>query len=154
MSRPALVLGVACLLAFLSACRAAERPYAPTWESLQKHGNPEWFRDAKFGIYFHWGVYSVPAYGNEWYSRNMYRKGSGANKHHVEKYGPVSKFGYKDFIPSFTAEDVRFTSRGKVLYAVLLGWPGEEAAIKTLARSCPLVGGTVSAASPASMPLS
>jgi len=78
--------------------------YQPTWESLKTHQDPEWFDDAKFGIYFHWGVYSVPAFGNEWYSRNMYRPGSRENKHHIEKWGPLDKFGYKDFIPMFKAE--------------------------------------------------
>jgi len=99
-------LGVVCLLLLLPVCETAtgESPYAPTWESLKKHPAPEWFRDAKFGIYFHWGVYSVPAHGNEWYSRNMYIPGRKEHKHHVETYGPVSTFGYKDFIPRFTAE--------------------------------------------------
>ena len=81
-----------------------EKEYKPTWESLTKHLDPSWFDDAKFGIYFHWGVYSVPAYGNEWYSRNMYRKDSRENKYHLKKYGPLSQFGYKDFIPMFKAE--------------------------------------------------
>ena len=50
-------------------------PYEADWESLKKHDEaPEWFRDAKFGIYFHWGVYSVPAYGSEWYPRHMHMK--------------------------------------------------------------------------------
>jgi alpha-L-fucosidase len=83
---------------------AAAGAYQPTWESLTKHPDPEWFDEAKFGIYFHWGVYSVPAYGTEWYSRNMYQKGSRENRHHLATYGPLSKFGYKDFIPMFTAE--------------------------------------------------
>lgn len=58
----------------------------------------------KFGIFIHWGVYSVPAFGNEWYPRNMYVKGSKENLHHIEKYGTLDKFGYKDFIPQFKAE--------------------------------------------------
>src|SRR5215475_5202461 len=48
-------------------------PYRPDWESLQKYEVPDWYKDAKFGIFIHWGVYSVPAFGNEWYPRNMYR---------------------------------------------------------------------------------
>jgi alpha-L-fucosidase len=83
---------------------AAPDKYQATWESLKTHQEPEWLDDAKFGIYFHWGVYSVPAFGNEWYSRNMYRPGSRENKHHIEKWGPLEKFGYKDFIPMFKAE--------------------------------------------------
>ena len=80
------------------------KAYQPRWESLIQHPTPDWFRDAKFGIYFHWGVYSVPAYGNEWYPRNMYREETDIYKHHRETYGPQDKFGYKDFIPMFTAE--------------------------------------------------
>ncbi len=78
--------------------------YTPTWESLQQHSNPQWFDDAKFGIYFHWGPYSVPAFDNEWYARNMYIKGEAAYEHHIATYGALSEFGYKDFIPMFTAE--------------------------------------------------
>ena len=80
------------------------RPYQPSWSSLQAHPNPAWFDDAKFGIYFHWGPYSVPAFDNEWYSRNMYIPGHVAHAHHVATYGPVDQFGYKDFIPLFTGE--------------------------------------------------
>jgi alpha-L-fucosidase len=82
----------------------ARQAAAPSWESLTKHAVPAWFDDAKFGIYFHWGIYSVPAFDNEWYSRNMYIEGSRANKFHKLVYGPPSKFGYKDFIPMFHAE--------------------------------------------------
>jgi alpha-L-fucosidase len=79
-------------------------PFAPDWDSLGGYRAPEWFRDAKFGIFIHWGVFSVPAFGNEWYPRNMYQQGSAEFKHHVATYGPQSKFGYKDFIPQFRAE--------------------------------------------------
>lgn len=65
---------------------------------------PEWFRDAKLGIFIHWGVYSVPAYGSEWYARFMYDKGSDINKYHEATYGKLTEFGYKDFIPMFKAE--------------------------------------------------
>ena len=65
---------------------------------------PEWFKDAKFGVFIHWGVYSVPAFGNEWYPRNMYREGSDEYRHHIETYGALTDFGYKDFIPLFRAE--------------------------------------------------
>ena len=82
----------------------AQQASAPTWDSLAKHTAPAWFDDAKFGIYFHWGIFSVPAFDNEWYSRNMYIEGSRANKFHNLVYGPPSKFGYKDFIPMFHAE--------------------------------------------------
>jgi alpha-L-fucosidase len=79
-------------------------PFAPNWDSLGAYRAPDWFRDAKFGIFLHWGVYSVPAFGNEWYPRNMYRQGTAEFKHHIATYGPQSKFGYKDFIPMFRAE--------------------------------------------------
>jgi len=65
---------------------------------------PDWFRDAKFGIFIHWGVYSVPAFGNEWYPRNMYQKDSRVYQHHIATYGKQTGFGYKDFIPMFAAE--------------------------------------------------
>jgi len=98
-----------CICAVLfcfAGCVNAEtnKQYDQDWESLSKHPVPEWFKDAKFGIYTHWGVYSVPAFGNEWYPRNMYIEGSREFKHHIETYGNQSKFGYKDFIPMFKAE--------------------------------------------------
>ena len=79
-------------------------PFQPDWQSLSNYDVPEWYKDAKFGIFIHWGVYSAPAFGNEWYPREMYIEGSEINKHHVATYGPVTKFGYKDFIPLFKAE--------------------------------------------------
>ena len=82
----------------------ATGPFRPDWDSLAAYRVPQWFRDAKFGIFIHWGVYSVPAFGNEWYSRNMYVQGTPAFRHHIETYGPQSTFGYKDFIPMFRAE--------------------------------------------------
>src|SRR5450631_81770 len=82
----------------------AQGPFRADWESLQKFEAPDWYRDAKFGIFIHWGVYSVPAFGNEWYPRNMYVPGSEEYKHHIATYGPQTKFGYKDFIPMFRAE--------------------------------------------------
>ncbi|WP_024481476.1 alpha-L-fucosidase [Cellulophaga baltica] len=78
--------------------------YTADWESLQQYEVPAWYKDLKFGIYFHWGPYSVPAYENEWYSRWMYVDGHLINKHHKETYGALDTFGYKDFIPMFKAE--------------------------------------------------
>ena len=78
--------------------------YKDTWESLCKYESPLWYRDAKFGIFIHWGIYSVPAFGSEWYSRNMYKKGSSAYEHHITTYGTHKEFGYKDFIPMFRGE--------------------------------------------------
>ena len=81
-----------------------EGPYRPDWESLRTYEVPEWYADAKFGIFIHWGVYSVPAFGSEWYPREMYQEGTPEYKHHIATYGPQDKFGYKDFIPRFKAE--------------------------------------------------
>jgi alpha-L-fucosidase len=81
----------------------ARGPFAPSWSSLQHYSVPTWFRDAKFGLFIHWGVYAVPAFANEWYSRNMYQPGSREFLHHRETYGEQTRFGYKDFIPRFTA---------------------------------------------------
>ena len=82
----------------------ASGPFENRWESLKAYNVPEWYQDAKFGIFIHWGVYAVPAFGNEWYARNMYLQDTPEFKHHRETYGPQSQFGYKDFIPQFTAE--------------------------------------------------
>jgi len=79
-------------------------PYRPDWESLRTYQEPEWYKDAKFGIFIHWGVYSVPAFGSEWYPRLMYQQGTPEFEHHIATYGPQNKFGYKDFIPMFRAE--------------------------------------------------
>jgi alpha-L-fucosidase len=81
----------------------AHGPFTPDWDSLAKMVVPDWYRDAKFGIFIHWGLYSVPAFGSEWYPRDMYRTGTEDNQHQVATYGPLTKFGYKDFIPMFTA---------------------------------------------------
>ena len=82
----------------------AKGPYKDTWESLGNFQVPDWYRNAKFGIFIHWGVYSVPSFGSEWYSRCMYIKEDHCFDHHVKTYGPHNKFGYKDFIPMFKAE--------------------------------------------------
>ena len=86
----------------------AEGPFDATWESLEEYRIPRWYKDEKFGIFIHWGVYAVPAFGNEWYPRQMYlqeeHKKGNYFQHHVETYGPHKEFGYKDFIPMFQAE--------------------------------------------------
>lgn len=81
-----------------------EGAYRADFESLEKYQVPEWYKDAKFGIFIHWGVYSVPSFGSEWYPRNMYIRDSKEYKHHIDTYGSPDKFGYKDFIPMFKAE--------------------------------------------------
>lgn len=83
---------------------AHQGPFFPNWQSLGAFVLPEWFPKAKFGVFIHWGLYSVPAFNNEWYSRNMYIKDHPEYDHHINTYGPQKNFGYKDFIPMFTAE--------------------------------------------------
>ncbi|PWJ37943.1 alpha-L-fucosidase [Sediminitomix flava] len=113
------------IAAILSACTSqkdssivGKKVYEPNWESLQQYEVPKWFQDAKLGIFIHWGAYSVPAYGSEWYPRLMYmdsvewspngeaRKEGPTyiNKFHVENFGELNSFGYKDFIPMFKGE--------------------------------------------------
>ncbi len=79
-------------------------PFKPEWVSLSEYEVPKWFRNAKFGIFIHWGLFSVPAFNNEWYSRNMYIQDMEEWQHHRDTFGEHTKFGYKDFIPMFTAE--------------------------------------------------
>jgi len=78
--------------------------FKDSWDSLKQITTPEWYKNSKFGIFIHWGVYSVPAYCDEWYSRKMYQEGTHVFLHHEKTYGKHSNFGYKDFIPMFKAE--------------------------------------------------
>lgn len=79
-------------------------PFNPTWESLSKYQISPWFNKSKFGIFIHWGLYSIAEFNNEWYSRNMYIKDTEEYHHHIKTFGPHKEFGYKDFIPMFKAE--------------------------------------------------
>ena len=112
--------------------QANDGPYRPDWATLVKYQQPQWYKDAKFGIFIHWGVYSVPAAENEWYPRNMYRPGEGAYKNFKEHFaskesadkagvpadsgnhlgasgGSNDVKGYKDLIPLFRAEKFNAT---------------------------------------------
>lgn len=82
----------------------AKGPYTDDWSSLSRNGVPKWFAESKFGIFVHWGVFTSEEYMNEWYPRNMYTEGSDENKHHVEKYGPLTETGYIDYIERFKGE--------------------------------------------------
>jgi alpha-L-fucosidase len=78
---------------------AGPQSYTPAWTSVDQHPPAaEWFQDAKFGIYFHWGVFSVPAFANEWYPRNMYVSGSNENNHHRSVFGEPMVWPYHNFI--------------------------------------------------------
>jgi len=99
-------LRLAFVVALSSACTEQAPPsFDASWESLATHeAAPPWFRDAKFGIYAHWGVYSVPAYGDEWYPHWMHFTDRHEYRHHVETFGELDTFGYHDFVPMFTAD--------------------------------------------------
>ena len=83
--------------------KMAEGEFRPQWESLEKHTTPEWFRNAKFGIWAHWGPQCVEGSG-DWMARSMYIEGSHAYNHHKQHYGHPSEFGFKDILPLFKAE--------------------------------------------------
>ncbi len=76
--------------------------YKDNWQSLCKYGLPDWYKNSKLGIFIHWGVYSVPAHGNEWYPRRMYQKSDPLRAYHIKKYG--KNFDYSQFIDMFKAE--------------------------------------------------
>lgn len=77
-------------------------PFQADWDSIRKgYRTPAWFEDAKFGIFMHWGLYSVSAYRSEWYEKHMY---ASFLQWHTEKFGPPETFGYKDLIPLFKAD--------------------------------------------------
>ncbi len=92
------------LLSFVSSEAKRVDKFEANWESLKTYEVPEWWKNSKFGIYFHWGPYTVPAFDTEWYSHWMYNPGSKFEKYHEMVYGKTDKFGYKDFIPQFKGE--------------------------------------------------
>jgi alpha-L-fucosidase len=111
--------------------RAAD--YQPTWDSLKSAPVPEWIMDAKFGVYTHWGVYSVPAYKTNVYGQEMYisenakkqpGRGMAVRKYHEENYGSIFEFGYKDFVPMFTAPKFDPTQWAQVMKDGGVGFAG------------------------------
>ena len=118
MKSKALFFSLLCA-AFTSCSQTPESPYEvpvseadepmmtgkfePTWESLKNYEVPEWYRNAKFGIWAHWGPQCVEGTG-DWMARSLYMEGSNVYKHHVEHYGHPSEVGFKDIIPLFKAE--------------------------------------------------
>ena len=80
---------------------AGEGPYQPNWDSLLQYEAPEWYQDAKFGIWAHWSPQCVPEAG-DWYARNMYIQGQRQYQYHLEHYGPQSRFGYKELCAQWT----------------------------------------------------
>lgn len=84
-------------------CEITKGPFEPAWDSLKKYECPEWFRDAKFGIWAHWGAQCQPEMG-DWYARSMYLEGSTDYKFHCEHYGHPSVFGFKDICHIWKAD--------------------------------------------------
>ena len=83
--------------------------FSATWPSIDQHvAAPEWFQDAKFGIYHHWGAFSVPAFSSEWYPREMYRPGSEDREHHTKTYGDPAEWPYHNFIDGAHDRSGRF----------------------------------------------
>ncbi len=80
----------------------ADGPFKPDWASLSSYQTPEWFRDAKFGIWAHWGAQCEPEHG-DWYARNMYIEGSRDYRYHLAEFGHPSKVGFKDVIHRWKA---------------------------------------------------
>jgi alpha-L-fucosidase len=138
-----LALLTLCCIALRVGAAAQDKQYEPTWESLDSRPNPQWFEDAKFGIFIHWGVYSVPSWGPkaryaEWYWHDMNKKDGETWEFHVDTYG--EDFQYQDFAPMWNAElfdpaewaDIFKRSGAK--YVVLTSkhhegfclWPSEE----------------------------
>ncbi|MHC4200331.1 MAG: alpha-L-fucosidase [Planctomycetota bacterium] len=105
----ATAMGVILMSTGQSAEPAPTGPAEASWDSLKRCPIPEWVKDTKFGVYTHWGVYSVPAFATNTYGADMYAPTKelderGVRTHHEKTYGPVSEFGYKDFVPMFKAE--------------------------------------------------
>ena len=104
MMRKVLSTTFICIVLILNAnAQQTGDKFQPNDVSLKQYQYPEWFRDAKFGIWAHWGPQAVPRQG-DWYAKNLYVEGSAQNKYHVAHYGTPSKFGYKDIIPLWKAE--------------------------------------------------
>jgi alpha-L-fucosidase len=101
-------------------------PFRPYWESLKAYRYPDWFRDAKFGMWAHWSPQCVPEQG-DWYARGMYVQGNSQYNHHVKTYGHPSQFGYKDICRLWRAENwnpeelIRLYAKTGAKYFVALG---------------------------------
>lgn len=95
---------VTLLIFIMFSCRESQPKFEPSVESLQAYETPQWFNEAKFGIWVCWNAYAHTAVG-DWYARNMYIEGHQHYQHHVETYGHPSEFGYKDIIQDWKGED-------------------------------------------------
>lgn len=90
------------ILTALTVYRIVECKYEPTWESLDSRPLPDWYDQAKVGIFLHWGVFSVPSFGSEWFWSSWHAKSKDYVNFMKRNYKP--DFGYQDFAPKFTAE--------------------------------------------------
>lgn len=88
---------------YLFAAAEPREQFSPDWNSLARYRTPDWFRNAKFGIWAHWGPQCAPEYG-DWYARAMYEQGSEAYQHHLQHYGHPSQHGFKDIIANWRAD--------------------------------------------------
>ncbi|WP_343517689.1 alpha-L-fucosidase [Sphingomonas sp.] len=105
--RGVLAGGAAALTGGASHARSGTDPVRPDWASLADHfRSPDWFRDAKLGMWSHWGPQCVPEFG-DWYGRLMYVQGHPTYEHHLRSYGHPSKFGFMEFIPRWRADKWR-----------------------------------------------
>lgn len=116
--------------AFMVAARpaSAQTRYTASWTSLDTHTpSPDWFMDAKFGIYYHWGPWCVAAYGSEWYPRNMYHKGSGEYDNQTSKYGdPFGDWGYDKFLTGANDKQGKLAQFAPKLKSAGGNWDPEE----------------------------
>jgi alpha-L-fucosidase len=97
-------LAATALLPRSAAAAGAAGPFAPDWDSLAGYRTPDWFRNAKFGVWAHWGPQCEPEH-RDWYARNMYKEGSDAYRYHLKTYGHPSVFGFKDVIRRWRAAE-------------------------------------------------
>lgn len=107
----ALGLGAAAACVSWSSEALAQTRYTASWASVDQHKMPEWFEDAKFGIYYHWGAFATAAFGSEWYPRNMYdRAGNSAEyQHHLQVYGdPFADWPYNKFLTGANDKSGKF----------------------------------------------
>jgi hypothetical protein len=114
-----------------SAEPVVEGKFQPNWQSLQQYQTPDWFRDAKFGIWAHWGPQCEPERG-DWYAREMYSQGNFKYNEHLKLYGHPSTNG-------FTAQDARFTTKGGALYAFIMSAPTNTVSLKSLGTNATLL---------------
>lgn len=121
-------LGCAAALSAWASLAAAQTAYTPTWASVDTHeAAPEWFQDAKFGIYYHWGAFATPMYGSEWYPRNMYNTGSGEYRNNTDKYGdPFSDWPYDKFITGGNDKSGAFVQFAPALKSAGGAWDPDE----------------------------